>query len=184
MSEKRPWIQVIEPEEASGRLKEIYDETAKKRGKLADIHKIHSLNPESLTAHMGLYMTLMFGKSPLSRRERELIGVAVSRANGCAYCVAHHSDALARYEKRDGYVNLISNGLSGSVDAKDACLIRFSEKITRSPKDMAEADLKGLRDQGFDDVVQIAGYFNFVNRLVLGLGLSPENEAERQGFKY
>lgn len=84
---QNPWIRVIEPEEATGRLREVYEETARNRGRLAQIHKIHSLNPESLSAHMGLYLTLMFGSSPLSRRERELIGVAVSRANGCRYCV-------------------------------------------------------------------------------------------------
>lgn len=45
----------------------------------------HSLNPEALEAHVGLYRTIMFGESPLSRVEREAIAVAVSAANDCHY---------------------------------------------------------------------------------------------------
>jgi len=53
-------ISVIQPEEASGRLKEIYTEIIHKRGKLADVHKIQSLRPESIVKHMDLYMEIMF----------------------------------------------------------------------------------------------------------------------------
>jgi alkylhydroperoxidase family enzyme len=45
----------------------------------------HSLNPQALRAHVGLYRTVMFGDSPLDRAEREAIAVAVSAANDCHY---------------------------------------------------------------------------------------------------
>jgi alkylhydroperoxidase family enzyme len=45
----------------------------------------HSLNPEALAAHLELYRTIMFGRSGLSRAEREAIGVWVSAANDCQY---------------------------------------------------------------------------------------------------
>lgn len=189
MNTKRPWIRVIEPEQADGALREVYEETAKGRGRLAEVHKIHSLNPASLRAHMGLYMTLMFGSSPLSRRERELIAVAVSRTNGCAYCVAHHSDALARYEKDAAILRHVQEGRWEALTPRDAALCRFVEKLTRSPGAMAEADLAPLRQNGLDDAAildtaQIASYFNFVNRLVLGLGVKLEEAAQRNGYRY
>ena len=74
-------IKVIKYEEASGRLKEIYDELVDKRGKLADIHTIQSLRPESIVKHVELYLEIMFSKSELSRAEREMIGVIVSVCN-------------------------------------------------------------------------------------------------------
>lgn len=40
------FIEVIEPEESTGTLKEIYDDLVKSRGKLAMVHKIQSLNFE------------------------------------------------------------------------------------------------------------------------------------------
>lgn len=189
MSAARPWIRVIEPEAAEGRLREIYDETVKKRGRLAAVHKIHSLNPESLRAHMDLYLTLLFGASPLPRRARELIAVAVSRSNGCAYCVAHHADALARYEKRPEYLQAVREGRWDALAPADAALGRHAEKLTREPGAMSEADIAALRTAGLGDeeildLTQIAAYFNFVNRLVLGLGVELEGPGGRQGFKY
>ena len=85
-------IKVIEPKEATGRLKEIYYDLIKKRGKLADVHKIQSLWPESIVAHMDLYMEIMFSKSELTRAEREMMAVVVSAVNGCEYiarCTTH-----------------------------------------------------------------------------------------------
>ena len=41
-------IEIIEYEDSTGLLKEIYDDLIRKRGKLAEVHKIQSLNPESI----------------------------------------------------------------------------------------------------------------------------------------
>lgn len=189
MSAPRPWIRVIEPDNADGRLREIYEETLKKRGQLAAVHKIHSLNPESLRAHMDLYMTLMFGASPLPRRTREMTAVAVSRSNGCAYCVAHHADALARYEKRPEYVLAVREGRWDALLPADAAVCRHAEKLTREPGSMADSDISALRSAGLSDeeildITQVAAYFNFVNRIVLGLGVELESPDGRQAFKY
>lgn len=54
-------------------------------GRLAHILGVHELHPSALEAHLRLYRTLMFGPSPLSRRERESLAVAVSGLNDCFY---------------------------------------------------------------------------------------------------
>ena len=64
-------IKVVQHEEATGRLKEIYDDLIEKRGMLAEVHKIQSLNPETIVAHMDLYKSIMFGQSPLSRAKKK-----------------------------------------------------------------------------------------------------------------
>ncbi len=76
------WIRIVQPEEARGRLREIYERF---RGPVDNILKIHSLNPPSLEHHYRLYAHLMRGRSRLSRAEREMIAVVVSRANDCHY---------------------------------------------------------------------------------------------------
>ena len=48
------YIDIIQPENAEGKLKEIYDGLIESRGKIAEVHKIQSLNPESITNHMNL----------------------------------------------------------------------------------------------------------------------------------
>lgn len=51
----------------------------------AHIIASHSLNPGAMRAHLGLYRTIMFGDSPLTRVEREAMAVAVSAVNDCHY---------------------------------------------------------------------------------------------------
>lgn len=79
------WIRVIDVRESDGALREAYDEVASARGEVGNILKAHSLHPKVLSAHLHLYRELMFGRSELSRAEREMIGVAVSVINQCHY---------------------------------------------------------------------------------------------------
>ena len=79
------WIRVIGEADADGGLAELYERLAGPAGQVDNILKIHSLNPPSLKGHFDYYRTLMRGRSPLSRAQREMIGVAVSAANRCHY---------------------------------------------------------------------------------------------------
>lgn len=75
------WIKTISPSEASGDLR--YHRMRDPSGNVANILQFHSLNPAALRAHFDLYRTLMFGRSELSRAQREMIAVVVSKTNGC-----------------------------------------------------------------------------------------------------
>ena len=79
------WIRTIDETDAEGVLQEHYGKMAEPSGSVDNILKIHSLNPRSLRAHFDLYKTLMRGRSPLSRVQREMIAVVVSAANRCHY---------------------------------------------------------------------------------------------------
>lgn len=79
------WIRTISPDEAQGKLDEVYSRIQSKRGSIANIYRIQSLDPEGLQHHLKMYLDLMFARSPLSRFQRELIGVMVSQVNECHY---------------------------------------------------------------------------------------------------
>jgi len=79
-----PWIEWVDEAESSGRLEELYGAMMTQHG-VDHILKIHSLNPESLRYHHDYYAHLMRGPSGLSRAEREMLAVVVSRANDCHY---------------------------------------------------------------------------------------------------
>lgn len=80
------WIETIDERQAGGEVAEAYLQAADRAtGRVAHIIKVHSLNPRSLLAHRTLYRTLMFGRSPLERYQREMIGTVVSALNGCHY---------------------------------------------------------------------------------------------------
>ena len=79
------WIRIASPDEATGRLKKIYDAAIQRAGRVWNILSIMSSNPSVLDASMGLYGASMHGPSPLSRAEREMLAVVVSRSNACHY---------------------------------------------------------------------------------------------------
>ena len=79
------WIRMIGKDEAEGDLADLYRRISPGDEPLDHILAIHSLHPQTLADHFASYKTIMFGKSPLSRRERELVAVAVSVANDCFY---------------------------------------------------------------------------------------------------
>jgi len=80
------WIHTIAPGEATGLLKRLYDEAITRAGKVFNVLRIQSLRPEVLEIGVKLYEELMFSpRSPLSRAQREMSAVAVSRANHCHY---------------------------------------------------------------------------------------------------
>lgn len=78
------WIPITHPAEAGGDLAEAYRSTGARR-RVSNILGAQSMHPGALSAHWDLYRTLMYGDSPLSRAERESIGVVVSAANDCFY---------------------------------------------------------------------------------------------------
>ncbi len=79
------WIQIIREDEATGRLKELYEKYIEPWGGVDNILKIHSLNVKSMQAHYELYAHLMRGRSDLSRVQREMIAVVTSAVNRCHY---------------------------------------------------------------------------------------------------
>lgn len=79
------WIRTIEPEESTGHLKKIYDAAIARAGQVWNIIKLMSLRPRQVETSMGLYQAVMFGRSELSRGEREMIATVVSDANHCRY---------------------------------------------------------------------------------------------------
>lgn len=182
------WIEEIEIGSADGRLAEIYSELIAKRGKVSNILKVHSLNPEAMGNHLDLYMTLMFGASGLSRAEREAIAVVVSASNDCTYCVNHHVRALRRYIKDKETLAMLSqaDGLE-TLEPRLSNIVRHAEKLTSAPGAMTESDLDELRAVGLAqkdilDLTLIVSYFNFVNRIALGLGVTFTDD-ELRGYK-
>jgi uncharacterized peroxidase-related enzyme len=183
------WIKTTNEEDAEGELKSVYARVRTSRGKVANIFKAQSLDPESLDAHLDLYLSLMFGSGRLSRQQREMIAVVVSAQNGCKYCVEHHSAALARYVKNEEFITkLIKNPLDAPISAKERIMVEYSIALTKNPQSVTEESIRELRRNGLVDeeilhVALVVAYFNFVNRVASGLGVELEGEGQAE-YRY
>ena len=79
------WIETISDAAATGRLAEIYGRARERAGRVFHILRLQSLNPAALDASIQQYLAIMHGDSPLTRVQREMLAVVVSRANDCHY---------------------------------------------------------------------------------------------------
>jgi alkylhydroperoxidase family enzyme len=80
------WIKTIDPRNAEGLLARLYQGAVKRAGKVFHLIRLQSLRPNVLRASTQLYVELMVSSSDgLTRAQREMIAVVVSRANDCHY---------------------------------------------------------------------------------------------------
>ena len=73
------------------------------------------------------------------------------------------------------------------MSAADLVMLEFVDKLTRSPGEMQPSDVESLRQAGFDDraihdLVLVASYYAFVNRVADGLGVTLEPGWDAENF--
>ena len=179
------YIRTIHEDEAEGKLFELYDEIQRNRGRVSNILRVSSLEPKSMRAHLDLYMATVFGKGGLSRKEAEVIAVAVSGANGDPYCTTHHKEALARYSKDNGFVDAVAKDpAKATLSPREKALVDYALNLTLHPAKGVQKHVEAMRKSGMKDeeilqAAQIVGYFNYANRLAIGLGVEMEPTEDR-----
>jgi uncharacterized peroxidase-related enzyme len=139
---------------------------------------VHSLRPDASVHYLDLYTGLLFGPGGLSRAQREMIAVVVSRESDCAYRIAHHREAPVGYIRDERFLDRPCTNDSGiDIDPATRALLHFGASLTRSPSSGGEDRVEALRQAGFDDdaillATLVIGYLHFVNRIALGLGVT------------
>ena len=80
-----PWIKQVPVEKARGHLKKQFDAALKRAGRVWNIVHIMSLNSRALETSIAFYQAILFGKSPLTRAQREMLATVVSYELNCFY---------------------------------------------------------------------------------------------------
>jgi uncharacterized peroxidase-related enzyme len=174
------WIKEKDPKQDQ-RLQTIYEDVRKRTKQDVDhIYRVHSLDAKALENHKNLYEHLMFGESELSRKEREMIAVVVSSANGCPYCITHHEEALRYVTDDQALMEKIAKDYSSApLTRRERAMLDYAKKLTETPYQMVQDDIVRMRllqlsDLAIFQINQIVAYFNYVNRIVFGLGVELE----------
>jgi len=179
------FIQTVEDQRATGKLASIYARFRGPDGKVGNGIKAHSINPEALEAHVGLYQQVMYGYSPLSVDERELVAAVVSKANGDAYCNGVRRHKLARLlplERRGLVADLAhkeAEELEGLTE-RERVLVDFVVKLARDADSTGKADIDALRAAGLTDreifdLVHVTSYVCYSNRMMNALGVEQND---------
>ncbi len=101
-----PMFKTIEEKEATGKVKEIYDDIKKKRQitEIPNFWKTMANSPETLERTWKSLQQVM-QKGALDPVVKELIYVAVSITNACEYCIKSHSIAAKKKGATDEMLN-------------------------------------------------------------------------------
>ncbi|MFV1602437.1 MULTISPECIES: carboxymuconolactone decarboxylase family protein [unclassified Phaeobacter] len=178
------WIRTVPFEEATGKLKKLYERVTGPGNNVDNIMMVHSLRPHSMEGHMALYKNVLHHSgNSLPKWYLEVLGVWVSSLNDCAYCVEHHFAGLQRLltdEARGQEIRAAieaRNPQLAPLDPAQRAGLVYARKLTEAPAALIEADIHALRAAGLDDgqileINQVCAYFSYANRTVLGLGCS------------
>ena len=76
---------------------------------------------------------------------------------------------------------------SAGLSPRARAMVGYAEKLTKDPGSMTEEDLQPLKANGLSDedilnLNLVIAYFNFVNRIAMGLGVEF-TEDEMTGYK-
>ena len=181
------WISMVSDEEAGLELRTILDLARTPHGTVDNVMRVHSLRPSTMKGHVTLYRAALHdAANTLPTWFQETISSYVSMLNDCPYSVANHWKNAAHLIGDAAMASRIEQALRARqpevcFNGAELSMLKYAEKLTLSPADMVQEDVQALKDNGLDDgqileVNQIVGYFNYVNRLLNGLGVTTSGD--------
>jgi uncharacterized peroxidase-related enzyme len=181
------WITTIAYKDATGKIKELYERIKGPDNNVDNIMMAHSLRPHTMEGHMAIYKNVIHHpRNTLPKWLLEAVGVYVSLINVCEYCIEHHYVGMRRLLNDDVRSKEIRSALEGNdparaFEGRELAILNYAAKLTRNPTDITPQDLDVLRKAGLEDgeileVNQVAAYFAYANRTVLGLGINKEGD--------
>lgn len=148
-------------------------------GVLLDVFKIFATTALPLIRY---HEALMRGPSAFSVAERELIAAYVSGLNDCGYCHGVHTATAEAFGIPEGILSALLNDLEATdIDQKLKPVLRYAEKLTKTPSRVTQKDADavfaaGWSEQALYETVSVCALFNFMNRLVDGLGIKAGSD--------
>ena len=168
-------------------IRRIVDANTAKAGFTPNVFLAYGYKPEHFRAFFQYYDALMKGPSGLSRAEREMIVLAVSRINACTYCTIAHGAALRILSKDPHLADQISaNYRVADLTPRQRAMLDFAVKVTERSAEIDQADFESLRAQGFSDsdiwdIGAVAAFFNLSNRMANLADMKPNAEFYTMG---
>jgi len=175
-----PRLNTVTPQNATGEVKEVFDELTKRMGKVINIFQGMGNSAAALQAYLSMSGAL--AKGHLSPEDREVIYLAVSEDNGCHYCVSAHT-AIA---KKTGMSEdeIVAARRFGAPDERRQALLAFVRRVIDTKGHVADEDIAAVREAGYSDgqIAESIGYiglatfsnlFNHVHDTALDFPAAP-----------
>ena len=169
------WLDVIDIEQASEDQIKVLEESHPK-AKTSDYYLFLAHQPEILRQRSAAFNAIMYAPGGMSRAERELGSMVVSRINGCVYCASVHAQRFEQLAKRNDTVQQVfDDPYTAGTDAREKAISQFSIALTENLNGVNAASIQALKDVGLNeqeilDLIHSVAIFAWANRLMLNLG--------------
>jgi uncharacterized peroxidase-related enzyme len=176
-------FQVPEPSELTPQLRQIHADFEAAYGFIPHWLRALSVNPDTAFRLAQFYHHLFDERrSRLSVAERELIAVVASSASHGSYFVFNHTRSLG--EALEDPIRARRIALDHHhvrLSKREQVLADVAEKLTADPTGVGNEELDRLRQAGYDEaaaleVLEIAAFFNYANRLTIALNVVPDQQ--------
>ena len=138
--------------------------------------------PAEWRAFFAYHDALLEKEGGLTKAEREMIVVATSGANDCAYCVVAHG-AILRIRAKNALVadQVAVNYRKADITPRQKAMLDFAMKVALESEKIGEADFEGLKEHGFSDddiwdIAAITALFALSNRIANFTAMRPNDE--------
>jgi len=181
------WIETVDWTDATGDLKAAYDWQASKLGEPAEFTMLGSLYPAIVEERLRLYRAVEGCPSDVPDIERQMAAYVTSLLNGTAHCASGLRLKLRSLGVDEGTLTAVESNPSSPATghARLDAVCAHAAKLTTRPTEMSEDDLTRLRAHGLSDldlldINNMIAYYNYINRVVNGLGLRTVMETEHE----
>ncbi|MFE2757902.1 carboxymuconolactone decarboxylase family protein [Actinosynnema sp. NPDC059335] len=181
-------VPLVEEGQAEGRLAELYADIKSSTNLpfVPDMFRLMSTRPDLLEGVVAGYKG-MFITGVMPRQTRELIAAWTSKVNECPYCVGTHNFFFQAFGGPQETAKAVESAGSVEdlpVDERTKVLLRLLTKLSKEAYRITDTDWQVALDAGWstDELLEgffIAGMFNFITRMVDGLGLGMSVAASR-----
>ena len=181
------WIEMIPDDRASPELQAALDAARAPSGTVGNVMRVHSHRPSTMLGHVALYQAVLHDSAnTVPEWFQETVASYVSLLNHCDYSFTNHWANARHLIADDARADAMERALRGrrpedAFGGVQLAMLSYAAKLTLQPGDMAEADVRHMREFGADDgqileINQVCCYFNYVNRLLNGLGVTLQGD--------
>lgn len=131
--------------------------------------------PEVLKNFVPFYGAVM-GPGSVDRRIKEIVYLACSFANKCAFCTAAHLPGARKAEITEKQLEALKAGHDEGFTGAERAAIHYALELTRTADAEASREemFRHFTDEQVVEITLVAAMSNFTNRFNNGLEVLPE----------
>jgi len=175
-----PHIPIVPPEQASKEVKAVYEEFYRGMSFPAPPNFIMTQGHSS-TVVRGTWEAVrnILVTGAISRWQKEIIFVAISKDRNCEYCTAAHIACCRMLGVKPGVLESIARDVNTLADPVLRAMVRFALKCSRSPRSLTGQDFDNLKQHGLDqaeimEIIAMSAFAVYASIIADATAMEPD----------